>query len=134
MITESVFATAHLVNTAVYLWSCRHVRRFLEGTPAIGDERALRRYKEFVRTQMRLGLFVLCLLIVATAAGAILVWRHGFTGVAVVMLAGGWVYALGRHLKPLETRARALNASSEPLQREYCRVSRSWLKKALPDF
>ncbi len=133
MVVESLFGASYAVFAAMYAFSFVQLRRFLQDTPAIANERALRRYKGFVRTQQRLSLLGLCLLIAGAVASAVLVARHGLTALAVVLAVNACVYAGGKGLKPLEVRARNLPAASEPLRQEYVRVSESWVKKLLPD-
>ncbi len=134
MIPESVFAAIYGVQLAMCLLSLAQIRRFLKDTPVIANENALRRYKNFVRTQMRLALLGLCLLLLGAATGVVLILRHGLVGFVVVVVVNGCVFAMGKHLKSWEVRSRSLDVTLESLRQEYRRVSHVWVEKPLPDF
>ncbi len=129
-----MFAAIYAVHAALCLFSFAQIRRFLRDTRVVANERALRRYKEFVRIQMYLALFAICLLVAGAATSVLLIVRHGRIGVAAALAANACVFAAGKRLKTWEVRSRTLEVTSEPLRQEYARVSESWLKKPLPDF
>jgi hypothetical protein len=134
MIFEALFGGIYLLMAAVYLISLGQLRGFLAETRAIGDTRSLERYKDLVRRQMHLALVVIAVLLTGLALGLAMILRHGVTGLVVVLLANALVLVMGLYHKQMETRVRGLPAPSPELEEEYRRVSKTWLKKALPDF
>lgn len=134
MILEVLFGGVYLMTAAVHLVSLRRLRGFLAETRAIDDTRSLERYKDLVRHQMHLALVVIGVLLTGLALGLVMILRHGVTGLVLVLLANALVLVMGLYHKQVETEVRGLPAPSPELEEEYQRISRTWLKKALPDF
>ena len=116
------------------VWSLGQIRQFLAATPRISDEAALRRYKDFVRVQMHLAIFVMLLLAPNLLLCMLIAGRHGGLGLGIVLAASAVLIALGQYHKRWELRARALDAATEELKQEQQRVTNSWRKRLFPDF
>lgn len=134
MIVQGLFALIYVVALVVSLSSRASLARFLAENRAIGDSRAMERYKAMARTQMHLALAMAALLTLGMVVGLVIVVRHGVVGLLVVLLANAVVIGLGLLHKKIETRVKGLPTGSEELAREMQRVSETWEKKALPDF
>jgi hypothetical protein len=127
------FTAIYVIAAAVSLWSRAQVTRFLEGTPAIQSTADLERFKELARMEMHLALAMIVLLVTGLGTGLVLIRRHGFAALLLVLLANAVVLGLGVFHKSVEEKARNLR-TAEGLDEEYRQVCRTWNKKPLPDF
>jgi len=127
------FAAIYVIAAAVSLWSRAQVTRFLEGIPAIRSTADLERFKELARMEMHLALAMIVLLVTGLGTGLVLIRRHGFAALLLVLLVNALVLGLGLFHKGVDEKARNLR-TAEGLDEEYRRVCRTWNKKALPDF
>ena len=134
MILQAVFFVIYVASAVIFVISLVQVNGFLSETKRIDSTADLERFKELARGQMHLALVTLVVLLTGLAVGLFLIREHGLKALAAVIVANGFVFAMGMFHKKVETRARGLPVASEELQREYQRVSESWSKKALPDF
>lgn len=129
-----LFAAVYAVLLGIGAWAQRGLSAFLEETPTIADSRALERFKQVARHNMYGALVQIALGLVGLLAGIGVVSRHGLPGLAGITAANAALFALGRRVKTLESRARSLPASSPELERQHRYVGEVWMKRPLPDF
>jgi hypothetical protein len=134
MLLAALLLAIYVAGGTVSLWSHLQVRQFVAETPTIADQHCLERYKDLVRVQMYVALFIIGLLGTGALVGMVLVSRYGCIAFLFVMAGSVCLIASSLFMRTWEVRARSLAAGSEALAVEYRRVSEAWVKKPLPDF
>lgn len=134
LILSGAFAVIYLIGTLSAFWALIRVNLFLNKTPAIEDEAALERFKDFVRGDMYHALVIGAILFVGAALGMFLVFQYGLLWLVGVLVANGWIVGLSVILGIFEKKARALSCDTEELTVEHERISKIWVKKLLPNF
>lgn len=124
----------HAVLIAMVQLGRAELLQFLEGTPAIRDERDLLRFKTLVRRNMRGALVYLVLGTTGATWSIYLVVTMGALGTALALAIHISSYFHSKSVKKLEKRARSLNCPDERFREKYLSVGNTWVKRALPNF
>ncbi len=129
-----VFAGIYLGAILMSLWIGKGISRFLERNTEISGAAVLEEFKGIARRSMYLALMQIPAFGLGLILGVVLIFRYGLVGFLGVMAANVVLLVCGVRLGNLEKQARSLPAANERLAQEHQRVSKTWVRKALPNF
>ncbi|MDB9513133.1 hypothetical protein PN499_18225 [Kamptonema animale CS-326] len=111
------------------------LKKFLERNTTIADEKALNEYKSVVRECMHLTLAMMGVICTALFVFAILVWLKGMLAAPLISFLGIAInFSNHKEIGKLEEKARSLTCANRNLQYNYQKISKIWVKNALPNF
>jgi len=124
------------LGVANWLVATLDLRKFLSLHDALKDEEAFEGFKSMARKQMYLALIQLALMIGLGVVGCvgIAIRQLHFFDILVFLAFNGVNFALGKHSKGLELKAKSLPTADGSMAAAYAEICARWRKSVLPDF
>ncbi|MBA2749801.1 MAG: hypothetical protein H0U45_14005 [Tatlockia sp.] len=111
------------------------INKFLGRNTTIADEKSLNEYKSVVRENMYLALALIGIMFASFCITAVFIWLKGILGALPLLLLLLLISALGStKVRKLEVKARSLTCANRDLEHRYQKISKIWVKQALPNF
>ncbi len=109
------------------------IRKFLQGTRAIDTRIDLEKFKDMVRTQMKMALLQIAIQGIMLFVGlyGLIV---GKIGLLLIIFLNGIIIVISLFFKKTEKMAKSMKSQEEEFRKEYNEICIKWDKNPLADF
>lgn len=130
---RNIFVLLFSIAILNSIFSYIKLRRFISDTTQITSENDLEKFKDMVRTQMKMAILQMAIMALMLITGIYGIITQELSLIFVILLYAIIMIA-GMFFKKAENTAKSLKVADDGLRQNYKGICKKWDKKPFPDF